>query len=204
MQNGFCELKMGIYSPGWYFHHRDFYDNYDRGEGKTAVYLGEWASKGTMTSNALIEAAYMTNLERNADIVRMSSYAPLLAKDRHTSWNPSLIYFDNHAIHPTANYYVQRLFGQNSGDSYIYSNMTADYKDLVAKKGAKPLLRDITITAPLSRSPSMECLRDTYYQAEEKQVTRKQKQRSRCKHMIYSGIVVSLVMIKKTTWYDLR
>lgn len=128
-------------SPGWYFNHRDFYDNYDRGEGKTKVYLGEWASKGNNVSNALVEAAYMTNLERNADVVVMSSYAPLLAKDKHTNWNPDLIYFGNTWIRPTANYYVQRLFGQNAGDTYIASEVTVDYTPVSGDN--KPLLGDI-------------------------------------------------------------
>ena len=71
------------YNPqGWYYHHRDFYDSYDR-EG-TKVYLGEWASQGNDVSNALVEAAYLCNLERNADVVVMSSYAPLLAKEGHS------------------------------------------------------------------------------------------------------------------------
>lgn len=108
-------------TPGWYFHHRDFYDNYDR--NGTKVYLGEWASKGNNVSNALVEAAYLANVERNADVVVMSSYAPLLAKRGHTNWNPDLIYFDNRQISPTANYYVQRAFGQNSGDEYVYSDL---------------------------------------------------------------------------------
>ena len=119
-------------SPGWYFHHRDFYDNYDR-KG-TKVYLGEWASKGNQVSNALIEAAYLTHLEQNADVVAMSSYAPLLAKDRHTSWNPDMIYFSNTEVRPTANYYVQRAFGQNSGDTFVYSDMKVDYDPVVAHR----------------------------------------------------------------------
>lgn len=106
---------------GWYFHHRDFYDNYDR--NGTKVYLGEWASKGNNVANALVEAAYLAHVERNADVVVMSSYAPLLAKRGHTNWNPDLIYFDNRTISPTANYYVQRAFGQNVGDTYIYSSL---------------------------------------------------------------------------------
>lgn len=118
-------------TPGWYFHHRDFYDRYDR--NGTKVYLGEWASKGNNVSNALVEAAYMTNVERNADVVVMSSYAPLLAKEGHTSWNPDLIYFNNTEVKPTANYYVQRAFGQNSGDTYIYSDVFVDLDNV---KGA--------------------------------------------------------------------
>lgn len=108
-------------SVNWYFHHRDFYDNYDR-QG-TKVYLGEWASKGNHVVNALVEAAYLTNIERNADVVVMSSYAPLLAKEGHTNWNPDLIYFNNTEVHPTANYYVQRAFGHHAGSQYIYSNL---------------------------------------------------------------------------------
>lgn len=111
-------------SPGWYFHHRDFYDGYDR--NGTKVYLGEWASKGNKAENALVEAAYLTNVERNADVVVMSSYAPLLAKKGHTNWNPDMIYFDNTTISPTFNYYVQRAFGQNAGDEYIYSSLAVN------------------------------------------------------------------------------
>lgn len=125
-------------TPGWYFNHRDFYDNYDR--NGTKVYLGEWASKGNNVSNALVEAAYMTNVERNADVVVMSSYAPLLAKEGHTNWNPDLIYFNNNEIKPTANYFVQRAFGQNSGDEYISSSITVDYS---TDSKQKPLINDI-------------------------------------------------------------
>ncbi|MBO4674323.1 MAG: carbohydrate binding domain-containing protein [Bacteroidaceae bacterium] len=112
-------------SINWYFHHRDFYDSYDR-EG-TKVYLGEWASKGNNVINALMEGAYLTNVERNADVVVMSSYAPLLAKEGHTNWNPDLIYFNNKEVKPTANYYVQRAFGQHAGDKYVYSDIQASY-----------------------------------------------------------------------------
>lgn len=125
-------------TPGWYFNHRDYYDNYDR--NGTKVYLGEWASKGNNVSNALVEAAYMTNVERNADVVVMSSYAPLLAKEGHTNWQPDLIFFNNTEVKPTANYYVQRAFGQNAGDEYVASAMTVDYS---AADGRKPLVADI-------------------------------------------------------------
>lgn len=126
-------------TQGWYFNHRDFYDNYDR--NGTKVYLGEWASKGNFTSNALVEAAYMTNIERNGDVVIMSSYAPLLAKEKHTNWNPDLIYFNNTSVGPTANYYVQRLFGQNAGNIYIHSDVTVDYTPVSGDR--KPFVADI-------------------------------------------------------------
>lgn len=125
-------------SPGWYFNHRDFYDNY--GRNGTKVYLGEWASRGNHVSNALVEAAYLANMERNADVVSMSSYAPLLAREGKTNWNPDLIYFNNTEVKPTANYFVQRIFGHNLGDEYIASTLQVDY---ASDNRRKPLLADI-------------------------------------------------------------
>jgi alpha-L-arabinofuranosidase len=107
--------------PGWFIHNQDFYDRYDRSKSK--VYLGEYAAHLSGRPNnietALSEALYMTSLERNGDIVEMSSYAPLLAKEGHTQWNPDLIYFTNTDVKPTVGYYVQKLFGQNAGETYI-------------------------------------------------------------------------------------
>lgn len=100
--------------PQWFLDNLNRYDNYDRKAAK--VYLGEYASRGNAWSNALAEAAYMTALERNGDVVRLASYAPLLAKQGRTQWRPDLIYFDNTKILPTANYHVQQMFMQNQGD----------------------------------------------------------------------------------------
>ncbi len=120
--------------PEWFLTHNKRYDSYDRARPK--VYVGEYASWGNALFNALAEAAYMTGLERNGDLVRMASYAPLLANQHHTSWNPNLIYFTNTAILPTVNYYVQQLFSVNSGDWY-YSNAVAFRS---TKAGADTLL----------------------------------------------------------------
>ena len=110
------------YNPvGWYINHQDFYDKYPR--TGTKVYLGEWASKGSRWENALAEAIHITNVERNADVVVMSSYAPLLAREGHTQWNPDLIYFNNTEVKPTPNYYVHALCGQNAGTEYIFSDV---------------------------------------------------------------------------------
>ena len=108
--------------PGWFINNQDFYDKYDRSKSK--VYLGEYAASlpgGNKTNleTALSEALYLTSLERNGDVVHMSSYAPLLAKEGHTQWNPDLIYFNNVQVKPTISYYVQQLYGQNAGDIYI-------------------------------------------------------------------------------------
>jgi len=109
-------------SPQWFLANNARYDAYDRGKSK--VYLGEYASRGNTLYNALAEAAYMTSLERNGDVVRLASYAPLLAKEGHTQWNPDLIYFTNTTVVPTVNYYVQALFGQNQGTEYLANVVT--------------------------------------------------------------------------------
>jgi alpha-L-arabinofuranosidase len=104
-------------APQWFLNNLHRYDSYDRSGPK--VYLGEYASRGNTLFNALSEAAYLTSLERNGDVVHLSSYAPLLAKTGHTQWNPDLIYFDNSSILLTANYHVQRMFGENAGDQWL-------------------------------------------------------------------------------------
>ena len=119
-------------SPGWFLHNQDFYDKYDRSK-KTKVYLGEYAThipgrKANMET-ALTEALYLTALERNGDVVHMTSYAPLLAKEKHTQWSPDLIYFNNREVKPTTGYYVQKLYGQNAGSHYIPSQIILDNQD---------------------------------------------------------------------------
>ena len=124
-------------STGWFLHHRNYYDNYPRtlttspsqgGSGAAKVYLGEWAaSTSTKRPNietALAEALYLTDIERNGDIVEMTSYAPMLAKDGHHNWNPDMIYFSNTEVRPTPAYHVQRLFSVNSGDTYMASEFS--------------------------------------------------------------------------------
>ena len=118
--------------PGWFINNQDFYDSYDRAKSK--VYLGEYASWGSTIYNALAEALYLTALERNGDVVSMASYAPLLAKEQHTQWNPDLVYFTNTEVKPTVNYYVQQLFGQNAGDSYIQNTTKLSDKNIDVQK----------------------------------------------------------------------
>ncbi len=108
-------------TPDWFWDNLQRFDTYDRAE--PTIYLGEFAAhdvgrRSTLRS-ALAEAAYMTGLERNGDVVRLVSYAPLLGKQRRLQWEPDLIYFDNVGIFPTINYYVQQLFSSNSGDHYL-------------------------------------------------------------------------------------
>ena len=103
--------------PEWFISNQYRYDAYDRKKSK--VYVGEYASWGNKMRNAIAEAAYMTALERNADVVAMASYAPLFAKKGFTQWNPDMIYFDNSNVYPTINYYVQKMFLTNQGDTYF-------------------------------------------------------------------------------------
>ena len=118
--------------PGWFIYNQDFYDKYDRSKPK--VYLGEYASRGTTLYNALAEAAYLTSLERNGDVVSMASYAPLLAKEGRTQWNPDLIYFNNTEVKPTVGYYVQKLFGVNAAAQYLPASITISEKQEMLKK----------------------------------------------------------------------
>ena len=108
-------------SPQWFWENVRRFDTYDRTKSK--VYLGEWAAfddkRRTTLRAAIAEAAYLTGLERNADVVSFASYAPLLAKRNHTHWNPNLIYFSNTEIFPTIGYHVQQLFSVNNGDTYL-------------------------------------------------------------------------------------
>ena len=99
----------------------DRYDGYAR-RGKPAVYAGEYAchvpGKANNLRSALCEAALMTGFERNSDIVRMSSYAPLFNKVGWNGWKPDLIWFDNLGAFGTPNYYVQKMFANNLPTRY--------------------------------------------------------------------------------------
>ena len=125
-------------SPAWFLKNASRYDAYPRKGPK--VFAGEYAahSKGqadpTSRNNwesALAEAAFMTGLERNCDVVQMCSYAPLLAHKDAWQWNPDLIWFDNLNVVPTPNYFVQKLFATNKG-SYTVSILKD--KEVIAGK----------------------------------------------------------------------
>jgi alpha-N-arabinofuranosidase len=109
--------------PQWFFDAATRYDNYDRKGPK--VFFGEYAAQSDKTVSvlnrnnlecALSEAACMTGMERNAEVVRMASYAPLFAHEEGWQWRPNLIWLDNLNIYGTPNYYVQKLFARNRGD----------------------------------------------------------------------------------------
>ena len=113
------------YEPNTYFLNKRQYDNYPR-DRKTKVYLGEYAAKDKKLIDALAEGLYLLHVERNGDVVAMTSYAPLFARKNATNWNPDLIYFDNERPFLTCSYYVQQFFGQSSGQYYYGDCVTFD------------------------------------------------------------------------------
>jgi alpha-L-arabinofuranosidase len=109
-------------SPEWFLQNASRYDTYDRNGPK--IFAGEYAAQSVATVSplnknnwkcALSEAAFMTGLERNADVVNMASYAPLFAHAAGWQWTPDLIWFDNLHSYGTPDYYVQKLFSNNKG-----------------------------------------------------------------------------------------
>jgi len=119
--------------PEWFFGNAKKYDDYDR-TSATKVFAGEYAVQTDKTVSvdnknnwlaALAEAAFLTGVERNADVVKMASYAPLFGHIDGWQWKPNLIWVDNLRVMPTANYQVQKLYATNKGTnvvSMLYKN----------------------------------------------------------------------------------
>lgn len=111
-------------APEWFLQNVYRYDAYDR-DG-TDVFLGEYAAKANNLYAAVAEAAYMTGLERNADVVKMAAYAPLFGSLVSSQWSPDLIWFNNSTVYGSANYYIQKMFANNMGDYTLKSELTGD------------------------------------------------------------------------------
>jgi alpha-L-arabinofuranosidase len=153
-------------SPNWFMANANRYDSYDRNGPK--IYVGEYAvtkgaGKGNMDA-ALGEAAFLTGVERNSDIVKMASYAPLFVNDNDRRWNPDAIVFNNEKVYGTPSYYVQQLFGRNKGDMILPTTLSGgnhekptpiigaiglgswasqvEYKDVNVVSGGKTLFAD--------------------------------------------------------------
>ena len=112
--------------PKWFLENAGRYDDYDRKGPK--IFAGEYAAQSVNTASpenknnwfcAMAEAAFMTGLERNADVVEMASYAPLFAHAEGWQWTPDLIWVDNLRSYGTASYQVQKLFATNKGTDVI-------------------------------------------------------------------------------------
>lgn len=113
-------------SPDWFMKNVTRYDHYDRKGPK--IFAGEYAAQSVTTGSpknkndgrcAIAEAAFMTGLERNADVVNMASYAPLFAHVEGWQWTPDLIWFDNLRSFGTPSYYVQQLYSLNKGTDVV-------------------------------------------------------------------------------------
>ena len=104
-------------SPEWMLANCHRYDNMPSDGPK--VFLGEYASWGNTYYNALIEAAYMTGLENNAHAIGLVCYAPLLCNVDYINWQPDMIWFDNHRVYGSANYYVQKMFMNCTGSDLL-------------------------------------------------------------------------------------
>ena len=113
-------------SPGWFINNHNRFDSFDRNAPK--IFVGEYAAHSTPGNSlftAVSEAAYLTGVERNGDIVDMTCYAPLFAKYERTQWSAAdLIWFTNRRVVLTPNYHVQQLFACNKGDVYLPNKVT--------------------------------------------------------------------------------
>ena len=127
-------------SPEWFLNGAKRYDSYDRQGPK--VFAGEYACHGkgkkwNHFNAALLEAAFMTGLERNADIVHMATYAPLFAHVEGWQWRPDMIWFDNLNSVRTVSYYVQQLYAQNKGTNVL--PLTMNKKSVTGAEGQNGL-----------------------------------------------------------------
>lgn len=111
--------------PCWLYDHTDFYDGYSR---KVKVFSGEYAAhpasgfnrpEANTLEGALAEAAFLTGVERNADVVVLASYAPLFARLGYTQWSPDMIWFDGAGCYGSPSYYVQKMYACNMGNAVL-------------------------------------------------------------------------------------
>ena len=112
------------------------YDSYDRKGPK--VFAGEYACHGrgkkwNHYETSLYEAAFMTGIERNADIVEMATYAPLFAHVEGWQWRPDMIWYDNLRMFKSVSYYVQQMYAMNKGTNVL--SLTMDKKPVAGQEG---------------------------------------------------------------------
>jgi len=137
------ELKVDLYdehyyrNEQWFLSHGLRYDTYDRKGPK--VFAGEYACHGSNDHKwnhyytSLLEAAHMTGIERNADIVHMATYAPLFAHVEGWQWRPDAIWFDNLRMFKSVSYYVQQMYAMNKGTNVL--SLTMDKKPVAGQEG---------------------------------------------------------------------
>ena len=149
--------------PAWFLKAATRYDNYDR--SRPAVYAGEYAchhdvggKKVNTLWSAVCEAAAMTGFERNSDVVKMASYAPLFAREGHTQWAPDLIWYNGTESWATPNYYVQQMFSLNRPDVELPVKVTGGdlFFACAGRRGSETIVKLVnaaeeqrTVTLPL-------------------------------------------------------
>ncbi|MCO6045457.1 DUF1080 domain-containing protein [Aeoliella sp. ICT_H6.2] len=160
--------------PDWFLREASRYDNYDRSGPQ--VFMGEYAAQSVAICSpnnrnnlrcAVAEAAFLTGIERNSDVVVMSAYAPLMAHVDAWQWTPDLIWFDNLSSYATPNYYVQQLFSLHRGDVVLPLEIddprgsrqpggrigigtfdtAADFRDVTVTRGDRLLLKATDLPA---------------------------------------------------------
>jgi alpha-N-arabinofuranosidase len=153
-------------APQWFLSNTARYDQYDRSGPK--VFAGEYAAQSVGTTSpenrnnwntAISEAAFMTGLERNGDVVQMASYAPLLAHVDAWQWKPDAIWFDNLRSFGTPNYYVQQLFASNTGTRIVPVTPHADgglYTSAVLDDRTHELILKAVNYSPTARSAEIK------------------------------------------------
>ena len=141
------ELKVDLYdehyyrNEQWFLSHGLRYDTYDRKGPK--IFAGEYACHGSNKHKwnhfytSLLEAAHMTGIERNADIVHMATYAPLFAHVEGWQWRPDAIWFDNLRMFKSVSYYVQQLYATNKGTNVL--SLTWNGKPVAGQEGQNGL-----------------------------------------------------------------
>jgi alpha-L-arabinofuranosidase len=154
-------------SPEWFRANADRYDSYDRNGPQ--VFAGEYAAQSVATASpenennwecALSEAAFMTGIERNADLVRMTSYAPLMAHTEGWQWKTDLIWFNNLNSYGTPSYYVQKMYGQNPGTHLLKTLVNGEkavgqeniYASSVYDENSKEILIKLVNTSESERA----------------------------------------------------
>ena len=155
--------------PEWFFENANRYDNYDRNGPK--IFAGEYAGQSDKTVSvenknnvrtAIAEAAFLTGLERNADVVVMASYAPLFAHVDGWQWTPDLIWVDNLRSAGTVNYQVQKLFATNKGTNAVpalvnnksLSGQDGLYASAVMDKNSKEIIIKIVNSSAVEKNTS--------------------------------------------------
>ena len=146
------ELGCDLYDEHFYRNEKWFlssglrYDNYDRTKKAPKVFAGEYACQGKKWNHyesSLYEAAFMTGLERNADIVNMATYAPLFAHVEGWQWRPDMIWYDNTRMFKSVSYYVQQMYSTNKGTNVV--SLTMNSKPVAGQEGQDGLFASAVI-----------------------------------------------------------